>query len=215
MPEKFELTIKLDPEQERIKRFEELRNKVHKQIEDETEVRIKNSPNPIEEEILAGAFREMIEPQVRDAMFEMYKKGYSTESSGFGGENSDIQQIDGYFKLDDETTNKLVSAGAQVLKGKDIGLPGFGDNYTFIRFYPKEASIDKIKETWDKIVSLLPQKIKSATPSISGTSEEFRKKYAPGRTDIEKTAIEKALQVSEFHPDEEKKMRERLKKIIE
>ena len=76
MPEKFP-----NFNAEREKLFEELdklREEAHAQIEKETEERIKNNPKPSEEEILAGAFREMIEPQVRNALFEMYKKGYGT-----------------------------------------------------------------------------------------------------------------------------------------
>lgn len=190
-----------------------LREEAHAQIERETQERIKNNPKPTEEEILAGAFREMIEPQVRDALFEMYKKGYSTESSGFGGENSEYQQIDGYFELDDETKKKLEDAGMEVLKGKDIGLPGFGDNYTFIRFSPKEADISKIKEKWDEIISLLPQKDKSVLPSISGASDDFRKQFAPDRTDIEKVVLKKQLASGEFSPEAEEVMKKRLEEI--
>ncbi len=162
---------------------------------------------------MAGAFREMIEPQARDALFEMYKKGYSTESSGFGGEDSEYQQIDGYFELDDETKKKLEEAGVKILKGKDIGLPGFGDNYTFIRFFPKEADADKIKEKWDEIASLLPQKANLASPSISGASDDFRKQFAPERIDIEKTVLEKQLASGEFSPETEEAMKRRLDEI--
>lgn len=201
-------------EQEKLfKDLERLRDEAHAQTEKETEERIKNNPKPTEEEILAGAFREMIEPQVRDALFEMYRKGYSTESSGFGGENSEYQQIDGYFELDEKTKQAFEAAGAKILKGKDIGLPGFGENYTFIRFSPKEADISKIKEKWDEIVSILPQKTEPASPSISGASDDFRKQFAPERTDIEKAVLEKQLASGEFSPDMEKKMRERLEEV--
>jgi hypothetical protein len=62
-----------------------LREEVKKQTERETARRIKNNPKPTDEEILAGGFAEMIEPQVRKAVFEFIKKGYPTESSGFTG----------------------------------------------------------------------------------------------------------------------------------
>lgn len=211
MSEKFP---NFNAEQEKLfKDLERLREEAHAQTEKETKERIKNNPKPTEEEILAGAFREMIEPQVRDALFEMYRKGYSTESSGFGGENSEYQQIDGYFELDDETKKKLEEAGVKILKGKDIGLPGFGDNYTFIKFSPKEADMGKIKEKWDTIISLLPQKDEPVLPSISGASDDFRKQFAPERTDIEKAVLEKQLSSGEFSPETEEAMRKRLEEI--
>lgn len=211
MPEKFP---NFNAEQERLfKELDKLRNEAHTRTEKETEERIKNNPKPTEEEILAGAFREMIEPQVRDALFEMYKKGYGTESSGFGGENSEYQQIDGYFELDEKSKKKLESAGVKILKGKDIGLPGFGENYTFIRFFPKNADIDKIKKEWDEIVSLLPQKTELASPSISGASDDFRKQFAPDRIDIEKAVLEKQLASGEFSPETEQTMKKRLEEI--
>ena len=196
-----------------FEKLNQLREEAHAQIEKETEERKRDNPKPTEDEILAGVFREMIEPQVRDALFKMYKKGYSTESSGFGGENSDIQQIDGYFEIDEKTKKELNDAGAEVLKGKDIGLPGFGDNYTFIRFSPKEANTGGIKEMWDKIVSLLPQKAKPASPSISGASDDFRKQFAPDRVDIEKAVLEKQLASGEFSPEAEEEMRQRLNEL--
>ena len=100
-----------------------------------------------------------------------------------------------------------------MLKGKDIGLPGFGDNYTFIRFFPKEADMDKIKERWDGIVSLFPQKAKPVLPSISGASDDFRKQFAPDRTDIEKIVLQKKLASKEFSPEMEEAMKKRLEEL--
>jgi len=87
----------------KFEKLAKLRESVHKIIEKETEQRIKENPIPTEEEIYVGAFQEMLEPQVRDAVFEMHRKGYATESSGFGGENSEYQMVDGYFVVDDKT----------------------------------------------------------------------------------------------------------------
>ncbi|MBU1180155.1 hypothetical protein KJ885_04385 [Patescibacteria group bacterium] len=210
MPEKFPT---FNVEQEKFKQLEKLREDAHTQIEREVAERIKNNPRPTEEELLVGAFHEMIEPHVRDATFGMYKKGYSTESSGFGGENSEYQQIDGYFEIDAQTKEKLEAIGAKILKGEDIELPGFGDDYTFIRFSPQEADLNKIKEKWDKIVSLLPEKNKPVLPSTSGGSEDFRKTFAPERIDIERQAIEIQLASGNFSPEAEEDMQKRLEKI--
>ncbi|MFH1677866.1 MAG: hypothetical protein ABH888_03590 [Patescibacteria group bacterium] len=62
-----------NPELERLEQFAELRKKTHEKIEVETAGRIKDDPKPTDEEIRVGAFREMIEPQVRDALFEFFR----------------------------------------------------------------------------------------------------------------------------------------------
>jgi hypothetical protein len=52
----------------------------------EEDARLKDNPTPTEEELYMGAFKEWLEPQVRDAIPEMYRKGYGTVSSGFHGD---------------------------------------------------------------------------------------------------------------------------------
>lgn len=202
-----------NPELERQNNFQKLREQTHKKMEAEIEKRIRENPNPTEEEIMAGAFREMIEPQVRDALFEFYRKGYSTESSGFGGEYGEIQTIDGYFEIDEETKRKMEVLGVRVLKGKDIGLPGQSEHYTYIQFNPENPDLNEIKKKWDAIAALLPKREEPAQPSISGGSEDFRKQYAPDRTDIEKAMLQKRLALEESSPEVEEKMRQRLEEL--
>jgi hypothetical protein len=45
--------------------------------------------------------------QVRDAIIEMYRKGYATQSSGFHGTKPELQMIDGYFSIDEKTKRHL------------------------------------------------------------------------------------------------------------
>jgi len=202
-----------NPELERRNNFQRLREQIHNEIEAETEKRIKENPKPTEEEIMAGAFREMIEPQVRDALFEFYRKGYSTESSGFGGEFGEIQSLDGYFEIDEETKKKIEELGVKVLKGRDLDLPGQSEKYTYIQFNPSSPDIKEIKKKWDVIVALLPQREEPVQPSISGGSEDFRKQYAANRTDIEKAMLQKRLALEEHSPDAEEEIRNRLEEL--
>jgi hypothetical protein len=115
-------TIEGPPKQEtRAETFTELRQQTHAQIEQETAERVKTNPTPSDEEINAGAFPELLEPQVRDAVFEMRKKGYATESSGFGGETGEVQSIDGYFEIDPKTEKALRDVGVQVSRDEGFG----------------------------------------------------------------------------------------------
>lgn len=159
--------------------FSELRKQSHAQIERETAERIKANPKPSEEEINAGAFPEMLETQVRDAIFEMRKKGYATESSGFGGKTGEVQSMDGYFEIDAETERALRDMGVEVLRDQ-----GFGPSYSFLRFSPDEPILEKMKAKWDAMARLLPDPGRQAEPSVSGHAEEFLTKHAPERTDV-------------------------------
>lgn len=203
-----------NPEVEQQKHFAALREQTHRKIEVETAKRIRDNPKPTDEEIQAGAFREMIEPQVRDALFEFYRKGYATESSGFGGDYGETQSLDGYFEIDEETKRKIEALGARVLKGKDIGQPGWGEHYTFIQFKPINPDLNGIKSIWDKIAAILPQKNEPAPPSISGGSEDFRKQYASDRPDIEKAMLQRRLALEEYDPETEQEMRRRLEELL-
>ncbi|HBF66844.1 MAG TPA: hypothetical protein DDW36_00260 [Candidatus Magasanikbacteria bacterium] len=200
-------------EMERLKQFAELHRSTHEIMDREVAERIRNNPNPTEEEIFVGAFREMIEPHVRDAVFECYRKGYATESSGFGGEFGEVQSLDGYFDVDKKTKGRIEALGAKVLKGKDVGMPGLGDHYTFIQFKPEKPKLDYIKAMWDAIVEVMPQKNVPAQPSISGGSEDFRREYASDRTDVEKIVLKRCLALDEYSPEAEQKMRERLEEL--
>lgn len=169
----------------RSEAFSELRKQSHEQIERETAERVKANPKPSEEEINAGAFPEMLEPQVRDAIFEMRKKGYATESSGFGGKTGEVQSMDGYFEIDAKTEQALRDMGVDVLRDQ-----GFGPAYSFIRFSPDKSDLGTIKAKWDAVARLLPDSGRQAEPSISGHAEEFLTKYAPERADVLKRITE-------------------------
>jgi hypothetical protein len=209
----FEGDTTYSAQAEKAKKFSELRKAVHQTIDLATEKRLKENPVPTEEEIMIGAFAEMLEPQVREAIFIFFKKGYPTESSGFAGDTGEIQQIDGYFSLDETTKQQLKSLGAEVHQGPTKELPGKAMTETSIRFYPSEPNLELIKQIWDQIAAILPDKNSLPQPSISGASEEFRQQYAPERTDLEKIALTHLLELVELHPDTVEKIKKRLKEL--
>jgi hypothetical protein len=198
-------------ELERAEPFQKLREEMHRISDKETEERIRINPVPTEEEILAGAFREMIEPQVRNAVFDMRRKGYATQSSGFG-EDGKLQAIDGYFQIDEKTEEKLRAIGVNVKRGVDTGTSA-SDEYAIISFHPDAPDVSKIEDKWGQIVALLSEQEQPASPSLSGGHEDFRNRFAPGRTDVERAAIKKNLKVEQFSPEMEKQMRDRLNEI--
>lgn len=181
----------ISPEIELQNNLTKLREKIHAEMDEEIKKRLETNPNPTEEEVRAGAFNEWIEPQAREAVFEMLKKGYGTQSSGFYGEHNEFQAVDGYFTVDDESIKTLKEMDIHVLRGPELGLPQ-NKLITQIRFYPKEADLQKIKGQWDDIAITLPKK--DGPPGICDRVEEFREEYAPNHPSLEqdrKTYFEK------------------------
>lgn len=126
-----------------------------------------------------GAFSEWLEPQVRSAVSEMYKKSYPTQSSGFHAEQPDLQIIDGHFTIDESTKKVLGKMGVEVLRGADIGVPR-NKLITMLRFRSEDPSLTDIKEKWDAIAAALPQKtLPSGLSPIGDRAEEFRQQFAP------------------------------------
>lgn len=155
-------------------RFAQLRQRVHQSMKVEEEVRLKENPRPTEEELYMGAFKEWLEPQVRAAIVEMYRKGYATQSSGFHGEECEMQLIDGYFTIDEATKVVLEQMGVEVLRGSDIGLPK-NKSIRLLRFRATDPSLDKIKERWDAVAAVLPEKsFPAGIRPICDRADEFK-----------------------------------------
>ncbi|KGJ65547.1 hypothetical protein BJA5080_02193 [Bradyrhizobium diazoefficiens SEMIA 5080] len=164
-----------------------MRQQIHQSMKTEEEARFRENPKPSEEEIYMAAFKEWLEPQVRDAIGQMYRKGYATQSSGFHGTKFELQQIDGLFTVDESTRTELNRMSVEVLRGVDIGAP---DNklVTILRFRAKDPSIVKMKEQWDAIAAALPKKrIPSGIHPICDRAEIFREEYAPEHASLEAT----------------------------
>ncbi len=172
--------------QEALRRqFSKLRKETHAAMKNEERARLTHNPQPTEDELFMGAFKEWLEPQLRDAVSVMYKKGYTTESSGFHGSKTEQQTVDGYFEIDKETKDRLNAMGVEVLRGPDIGLPK-NTHITMLSFKGSEPSIAALKKQWDALVAVLPQKEWPAglRPTCD-RAEEFRAQFAPEHPSLE------------------------------
>ncbi len=175
------------------RKLHELRERVHAEIKVKLEERIRNNPHPTDEEIMIGAFWEEIEPQVRDAIKELHRKGYPTFSSGFWGQG-DKQVIEGWFgtrfEEDEKTADCLHKLGTGYLSFPSV-----------LEFEPDTDDLADIAKRWQEIVAVLPDR---GTP-LRGIfyrnvgSEEFRKKYAdPKRVeDLERDGKETLRRLAE------------------
>lgn len=157
-----------DPHLRNQRLFERLKYKVQRKVEIEIKRRQKENSHPNKIELILGLFIEKIEPQVRQAIIAMNKKGYSTDKSGFMDNPCD-QMIEGDFQLDEKTKRVLKTLGVQVETNPS--------GYTRLQFSPREADIAKIKRQWNKIVSLLPNKNQTASISMTREARDFRQEY--------------------------------------
>ncbi len=183
--QRMECLEKTSRTEEKLQNFARLRERVHESMQVEEERRLKENPKPTEEELYMGAFTEWLEPQVRDAIPAIYRKGYATLSSGFHAEEPDIQIIDGFFEIGDEAKAVIQRLGVEVLRGPDIGLP---DNkyITMLRFRAPRALLAAMKQTWDSVaVALPPKTLPAGIRAICDRAEEFRAQYAPDHPSLE------------------------------
>ena len=179
------LDYKSIEQKKHLQQFTLLRQLVHRSMKAEEETRLKENANPTEEELYMGAFKEWLEPQVRDAIREMYRKGYATQSSGFHGEQPDFQAIDGHFTIDEATRAALRHMGVEVLRGPEIGVPK-NQLITMLRFRAKNPSLENIKQIWDAVAAALPPKsLPDGIHPICDRAEEFRQQYATTHPSLE------------------------------
>jgi hypothetical protein len=165
--------------------FIRLRRSVHERMRAEELLRLRTNPTPTEDELYMAAFREWLEPQVRDAIPIMYKKGYATVSSGFHGIEPELQLVDGWFTVDERTESALQRMGVEVLRGSDIGVPK-NKRITMLRLAAERPSIGEMKQHWDAVAAALPYKtLPPGVRPICDRAEEFRQQYAPTFPSVE------------------------------
>lgn len=148
--------------------FEILQFNLQRKMSSDLQKRLKNNPIPTKTEWKLGLFMEMIEPQLRDIILMLYKKGYSTDVSGFI-ERDDSQSIEGDFTLEEPAISSIASEGVRIETNRS--------GYTRLQFIPSTPDLKAIKDKWVKIASLFPRTGKTAQPSMTVSAREFRMEY--------------------------------------
>jgi len=146
--EKFNLT----PDRvERYSKFAQLRKETIISTRAELDARMRKKFNPTPAEVQLGAYKEVIESQVREAVFLLREKGYPTFESGFG-DLEGAQQIGltesvlDNIKIDTTLAEELASQGIHVdIQPDKIRL-------TFERF----CSLPEIESAWNEVAKSLP-----------------------------------------------------------
>lgn len=147
-------------------KLQRLRLAVHDDMKLEVKARLDSGRQPTAEELAMGAFIEELEPQVRDAMLAMRRKGYGTASSGFSA--FDLQSLDCtddcFSHVDASTREQLAKMGVSVSDGS-------------LEFSTQVTELDDIRKIWDAIAAALPDRGAPAPDATHLNALNFRKKY--------------------------------------
>lgn len=154
------------------KPFQELWDKAISQASEDLQKRKEENPVPTKEEMEIGTFIERLEPQVRQAILTLHRKGYSTSSSGFYGFTE--QSMEGFMGIDEETGKVLERFGARLVSS-DSQNPE--SSWQYIIFEQDKADLEDLTRKWIAIADALPDKGETAYLNHSFAADEFRKEY--------------------------------------
>jgi hypothetical protein len=143
-----------------------LRKQVHAEGLAQLEERLKTRPLPTSEELSMGAFAEVIEWPVRNAVITLRRKGYNTASSGFGNFNYQTLRLNSpqFAELGDVTVKQLEALGVEV-------------DAKSLSFKCNESDPAVIMKMWDTIADTLPSLGEASPDSPLPASQSFRDKF--------------------------------------
>lgn len=144
------------------------REKADAQSDKEFEARLKENPDPTDDDKRLGVFKEMIEPQIRDAVVSLVKKGYITIDSGYHGrEYQTGKQYIGFEKeMIDSSLLPLVDS---VIDKKVVVASMEFDQRDFLELTPlRFLTLEEWKKIWDDVAKVFPDK---------GAPAPFREKF--------------------------------------
>ena len=150
--------------------YARLRKNVHDEQWKLYQCRLNENPKATEQELEMGIYLDFIEPQVKEAVINLRKKGYSTYESGFYGGSEQRISFDesplGKFKFSASLYKNLLKQGV-VLNHDDKSI-WFESN--------KELQLDTIKNIWDIIIKEVPDLGEPAKPCQLPQAKHFREK---------------------------------------
>ena len=154
---------------DRFRHFARLRNKVHESMSLELQERLELHSEPTHEELALGTYIENIEPQVRDTVLNLRKKGYSTWESGFMGVEGE-QRISFTEELptDYQPSAQLITR----LGEQGVTLNVESTNISFTT--EQKLALDEMRHIWEEIEADLPTLEGPAKPSVLPSATAFR-----------------------------------------
>jgi hypothetical protein len=137
--------------------FEHLRSLALIESFQDTMVRIAENPVLTPEERNLGIFAEMLEPQVREAVMTLRKKGYQTSNSGFGPMPSQMIEIDGEVTLPPRVFERIDSHAVSLTIADGVSTLSFPMQMT--------DTLNTLTTVWNQIAEALPDMDRSVQPA--------------------------------------------------
>lgn len=152
--------------------FKALRGQVLTDQRTELLGRMATDPTPDADEAAAGILKEHLEPQCREAVLKMRRKGHQTLNSGFGVGN--VQVLDGILDgIDTESAEQMMDNGFLVYETE----PGL----VSVAFRPETADLEAMTEQWNKLADLMPDLGHQAEVSAEDRDRFFESFQQPGQ----------------------------------
>jgi hypothetical protein len=120
------------------------------------------------EEYEMGVYLEFLEPQVREAMVTLNKKGYKTFRSGFSEKDPKDQFVDVY-NAEVEVPEDLVKSLEE--RGVEVRIENFDDRTT-VTLHPQENGKVIRLEEWKEIWDYFAEHLEEANPDLVQEKKE-------------------------------------------
>jgi hypothetical protein len=141
------------------------------------DMRIANKPIGTAEEYELGAFKDSLEHQVSDAVFELHNRGYAPFESGMTEDPSSRDQFIGFYDKEISLPTALVDELHQ--QGVGVLIKKFVDRTQIVLHPEKQEKIrlSEWKAVWNFLAENMPTKEKevSGDREVYGYHRDFRK----------------------------------------
>lgn len=154
-----------------LRRYHQIEIRIKDKSFAESLMRKRENPRADDDEYRLGAYREEIEPQVRDAVFALHKKGYETFESGYRGPMGQsvlfsqpvpaLEQV----VLSDEIRTLLQDLG--------VGLQITENGIVYTMKRPMEE--EEMRRVWNALAEALPVIGEPKTSKDLPVADKFRK----------------------------------------
>lgn len=162
---------------ERFCYFSKLRREILNEMKEQLAARRENNPLATEAELSMGVYQENIEPQIRETVINLRKKGYASYESGFSGFDSQAISFEKKylenFRIPDQIIDKFRDQGVTIeISPNRIEL-----------IFTKEFNQKEINNFWREIETYFSDLGESAQPCQTRQAVLFRERQKNLLTD--------------------------------
>lgn len=154
-----------------LRRYHQIEIRIKDKSFSESLIRKKENPRADDDEYRLGEYREAIEPQVRDAVFALHKKGYETFESGYCGPMG--QSV--LFSRSVPALEQVVLSDKvrTLLQDLDVDLKITKNGIVYKMKRPMEE--EEMRRVWSAIAEALPVIGEPKTSKNLPVADDFRK----------------------------------------